>query len=117
MASSSTGMELSISWIMRSTTATLALFVEQAAGPGWSSPICYEDQTIPRLVKAGRLDAGKRVEHARREIGWLRENWFARPSYLKINGQPVLLSFGQDGLSDAEWAGSRWPAGRSSSFT
>ncbi len=82
-----------------------ASFVEQAARAGLEFAICYEDQTIPGLVKAGRLDAAKRLEHARREIGWLRENWFGRPEYLKINGQPVLLSFGQDGLSDAEWEG------------
>ena len=44
-----------------------------------------------------------RVAHAAKEIEWLRTNWFARPSYLKLNGKPVLLSFGQDGLSDAEW--------------
>ena len=80
-----------------------ALFMEQAARAGLEFAVCYEDQTIPRLVKAGRLDAAKRLEHARREIGWLRENWFGKPAYLKIDGQPVLLSFGQDGLSDAEW--------------
>ena len=80
------------------------LFAEQAAKTGLEFTICYEDQTISGLVKAGRLEAGKRVEHARREIGWLRENWFGRPSYLKINGQPLLLSFGQDGLSELEWA-------------
>jgi hypothetical protein len=78
-------------------------FVEQAARTGLEFAICYEDQTIPKLVKAGRLEAGKRLEHAVREIGWLRADWFATPSYLKINGQPHLLSFGQDGLSDLEW--------------
>ena len=80
-----------------------ASFVEQAAKTGLEFAVCYEDQTIPKLVSAGRLDSAKRVEHARREIGWLRENWFGKPAYLKINGQPVLLSFGQDGLSDSEW--------------
>ena len=58
---------------------------------------------FPDLIKAGRIDAGKRVDHARREINWLAENWFARPSYLKLGGRPVLLSFGQTGLSDPEW--------------
>jgi hypothetical protein len=61
-----------------------AAFVEQAGKTGLEFAVCYEDQTIPSLIKAGRLEAGKRPEHARREIGWLRENWFARTSYLKI---------------------------------
>src|SRR5207247_6822371 len=34
---------------------------------------------------------------------WLLENWFSKPAYLKLNGKPVLLSFGSEGLSDAEW--------------
>jgi hypothetical protein len=70
---------------------------------GMSFAICYEDQTIPKLVMAGRLKQGDRVSHARREIEWMREKWFGSASYLKLAGRPVLLSFGQSGLTDAEW--------------
>ena len=80
-----------------------ASFVEQAAKTGLAFAICFEDQTIPKLVAAGRLESGKRVEHARRELEWLRINWFAKTSYLKFGRKPVLLSFGQDGLSNSEW--------------
>jgi len=66
--------------------------------------VCYEDQTIPRLVAAGRLAASDRVRHARGELEWLRENWFSSPGYLKLQGKPVLFSFGQSGLTDAEWS-------------
>ena len=65
--------------------------------------VCYEDQTIPKLVEAGRLRADERVEHARGDIEWLRDHWFKDPDYLKLDGKPVLLSFGRSGLSDAEW--------------
>ena len=71
---------------------------------GMSFAICYEDQTIPKLVAAGRLKAEDRVRHARREIEWMQQHWFRSESYLKLRGSPVLLSFGQSGLSDAEWA-------------
>jgi hypothetical protein len=81
---------------------TAALF-QQAEKFGMRIGICYEDQTIPRLVQARQLPEKDRVEHAREEIEWLRANWFARPTYLRLNGKPVLLSFGQDGLTDAEW--------------
>jgi Glycosyl hydrolase family 99 len=80
-----------------------ASFLDRAERTGLEFAVCYEDQTIPNLEKAGRLEKGKRVEHAGREVRWLAENWFARPSYLKVAGQPVLLSFGQSGLADPEW--------------
>jgi hypothetical protein len=75
----------------------------QATRLGMSFAICYEDQTIPKLIAAGRLQKGDRVFHARREIEWMQEHWFASTSYLKLGGRPVLLSFGQSGLTDAEW--------------
>lgn len=81
---------------------TRALF-EIAAKIGLSVGICYEDQTITKLVEAKRLSASDRVMHAKREMKWLRENWFSRPAYLRLNGKPVLLSFGSEGLSDQEW--------------
>jgi hypothetical protein len=81
---------------------TSAVF-QPAAKFGLKIGICYEDQTIPRLVQANRLRQVDRVPHAVKEIEWLRTNWFPRPCYLKLNNRPVLLSFGQDGLSDAEW--------------
>jgi hypothetical protein len=81
---------------------TAALF-QQTEKLGLRTAICYEDQTIPKLVQAGQLRPSGRVEHARKEIEWLGANWFARPNYLRLNGKPVLLSFGQDGLTDREW--------------
>jgi hypothetical protein len=81
---------------------TAALF-SAAAEIGLKVGICYEDQTIPKLVEAGKLAKTDRVEHFRTEVDWLRKNWFAHRAYLQINGRPVLLSFGFDGLSDREW--------------
>ncbi len=66
--------------------------------------ICYEDQTIPALVKASRLTNEKQVEHAAAELNWLSENWFARDSYVRVDKRPVLLSFGQTGLTDQQWS-------------
>ena len=59
------------------------------------------DHSPPRLGRSARRRQA--LEHARREIEWLREHWFVRPTYLKLGGRPILLSFGQHGLSDAEW--------------
>ena len=66
--------------------------------------ICYEDQTIPALVEGGRLAADDRVSHAVTEIDWLSRYWFRSPSYVKLDGKPVLLSFGHAGLTNDEWS-------------
>ena len=77
--------------------------VEQVTRLGMKFAICYEDQTIPALVKAGRLQAVNRVPHATGEIEWLAERWFRLKSYVRLDGKPVLLSFGQNGLTNREW--------------
>ncbi|MBI1310218.1 hypothetical protein GC176_02840 [bacterium] len=66
--------------------------------------ICYEDQTIPALVKGGRLAANDPVSHAVSELEWLDKYWFKSPSYVCLDGKPVLLSFGHAGLTDDEWS-------------
>lgn len=66
--------------------------------------ICYEDQTIPALVESKRLAATDRVAHAAQEIEWLGKYWFQSPSYVRLENRPVLLSFGQTGLTDSEWS-------------
>jgi hypothetical protein len=78
-------------------------FVDQAIKTGLAIAVCYEDQTIPKLVEGGRLKPSERVEHARNEIDWLRKTWFRERSYLKLDNRPVFLSFGRDGLTDDEW--------------
>ncbi|MDA7874325.1 glycoside hydrolase family 71/99-like protein [Rhodopirellula sp.] len=70
---------------------------------GMRFAICYEDSTVPALIKAGMLDSGQRVGHVAKEIDWLTKNWFNRKGYVHLEGKPVLLSFGQGGLSDSEW--------------
>jgi len=82
---------------------TAALF-PTAAKIGLKIGICYEDQTIPKLVEVGEIAAHERVRHAQAVLEWLRKNWFADPSYLTLDGRPLLLSFGSSGLTDREWA-------------
>lgn len=65
--------------------------------------LCYEDQTVPALVEAGRLKPDQRVQHVAEELQWLGKYWFKSGSYLKRDGKPVLLSFGHAGLTDEEW--------------
>jgi len=78
--------------------------VEQVERLGMKVVICYEDQTIPVLVKAGKVKAEDRVAHAAAEIDWLAEHWFKLDSYVQLDGRPVLLSFGHAGLTNDEWS-------------
>ena len=66
--------------------------------------ICYEDQTIPALVEAKRIRETDRVIHAAKEISWLNKYWFKSGAYVKLGVRPLLLSFGQTGLTDEEWS-------------
>ena len=77
--------------------------VQQVERLGMRFAICYEDSTVPALTKAGRLKEGQRVDHVTREIAWLEKHWFVKKGYVHLDGKPVLLSFGQGGLSDPEW--------------
>jgi hypothetical protein len=78
--------------------------VEQVERLGKKVVICYEDQTIPALVKAAKVKAEDRVAHAAAEIDWLADNWFKLKSYVQLDGRPVLLSFGHAGLTNEEWS-------------
>ena len=78
--------------------------VEQVERFGMKVVICYEDQTIPALAKAGKVKAEDRVAHAASEIDWLADNWFKLKSYVRLDGRPVLLSFGHAGLTNEEWS-------------
>ncbi|MCA9161628.1 MAG: hypothetical protein KDA62_01565 [Planctomycetales bacterium] len=81
-----------------------ARLIEQANRLRMRVVICYEDQTIPALVEANRIAADQRVAHAIADLEWLQANWFKEKCYLRFYGKPVLLSFGQSGLSDDEWS-------------
>lgn len=66
--------------------------------------VCYEDQTVPKLVAAGRLAEADRVSHAAAEIDWLGRYWFRSGSYARVDAKPLLLSFGFGGLTADEWS-------------
>jgi hypothetical protein len=78
--------------------------VTRAGELGLKVVICYEDRTIAELVKQGKVPADGRAAEAAKEITWLAENWFHLDHYVKIDGKPLLLSFGTDNLTDAEWS-------------
>ncbi len=80
------------------------LLVEQINRMGMKFVICYEDQVLGPLVESGIIQSSDRVEYVVSDLEWLAANWFSLPAYVKLDGNPVLLSFGLDGLSNNEWS-------------
>ena len=83
--------------------ATLKLF-EFTRKAGLKFAICYEDQTIQHLIDRHYLAASNALSHAQEEMLYLQKNWFSDPSYLRLNGRPVLLNFGpQYFMQNTDW--------------
>ena len=80
-----------------------SLMVQVADRMGMRVLICYEDQTLPPLVKAGRLQKEQQVAHAVKELTWVLDHWSKLDGYVRLDDRPVLLSFGNVGLSNDEW--------------
>src|SRR4029077_1862482 len=43
-------------------------------------------------------------KQAQIDLAWLQKNWFHAPAYVQVDGKPLFLSFGFDGLTHREWA-------------
>jgi hypothetical protein len=61
-----------------------ALLVEQARSHGLKVAICYEDRTIPNLVKENRIAAGERVCHAVEVVDWFGKHWFPMEHHVRV---------------------------------
>lgn len=62
---------------------------------GLSFAIVYEDQNLP---------ASNTIPTAQADMNYLQANFFTRPNYEKVNGQPLLLVFGPQRISNpADW--------------
>lgn len=59
-----------------------------------SFAIVYEDQTLTHMINNGHIEQNSALAHGQRVMNYLQENWFATDAYMKINGFPLLLTFG-----------------------
>ncbi len=61
---------------------------------GLKFAVCYEDQTIQRLIDGKRISATEAIHHAQQEMLYLQSNFFCDPSYFRIKGKPLFENFG-----------------------
>jgi hypothetical protein len=79
--------------------STLAM-IEVLKKAGLKFAICYEDQSVGKMVEAkvlpkdGALEAGKAV------FAWMQKNWFSDAAYVKRDGRPVVFCFGPQYFMD-----------------
>lgn len=86
--------------LLNRNTQRLIPLLQQA---GLRFAVCYEDQTVPKLIAAGKFTEAQAVEHGTRLMQWTEKNFFSNPAYLKLDGRPVLLSFGEPYYKDEQW--------------
>jgi hypothetical protein len=72
---------------------------------GLKFAVCYEDQTVPRLIEGKKIDAAGAVAHGQRVMRWLEDHWFADSAYVRVDGRPLLLVFGPQYYKEEQWTG------------
>lgn len=71
---------------------------------GLSFAVCYEDQSVPKLVSANRISQTETLAYVQNLLAWMQTNWFTDNAYLKQNNRPVFLVFGQGYYKGDQWS-------------
>ncbi len=77
--------------VLHESTQALIYWIEEA---DMEFSICYEDRTIKAMVDDGHFTAARALNHGKEVMNFLGNNWFGKDFYTKLDGQPVLLSWG-----------------------
>lgn len=78
--------------------------IAAARRAGLAVAICYEDRTLRARIDGGLLAASNALAAARADLDAARTRWMDDPSYLTLDGRPVVFAFGPLLLrTSAEW--------------
>jgi hypothetical protein len=95
------------------------LLFDGARKRGLQFAVCYEDRALKAHVEQKKATTQQALGRAQADIRYCAEHWFDDPLYVRWDGRPLLLLFGQDFLSTADqWRHvfsalgeqSQWPA-------
>ena len=86
--------------LINRNTLRLIPLLQQA---GLRFAICFEDQSVAQEIAGGQFPASEAVAHGQSLMKWMDANFFTHPAYLRIEGRPILLSFGEPFYKDREW--------------
>lgn len=79
-------------------------FIKALKKAGLKFAICYEDQTVPNIVNAGKIPKGDVVAYGKELFRWMQKEWFQDPDYLRVDDKPALLVFGPQFYKGNEWS-------------
>jgi Glycosyl hydrolase family 99/Glycosyltransferase WbsX len=65
--------------------------------------VCYEDRVLKAMSERNKWTPAQALEHGKTHLRFCEENWFKEPSYVTLEGRPLLMVFGPDFLSPAQW--------------
>ncbi len=78
--------------------------IRQTAKFGLKFAVVYEDHNLRMAHDAGLLP--DMMTAAQQDMAYLRDNYFPRSNYIRLNSAPLLLDFGpQTFLTPGEWSG------------
>jgi hypothetical protein len=71
---------------------------------GLKFAICYEDQSIGKMIEAGVLTKADALDKGKNVFNYMDKNWLSKNAYVKYNGRPVVLTFGPQYYFDkSQW--------------
>lgn len=74
------------------------------SGAGLRFAVCYEDQSITQLINNGWINPTQAIGRAQQDMLFVRDVWANQPTYLTLQGMPVILNFGpQYFYTESEW--------------
>lgn len=78
-------------------------FIKYLKRAGLKFAICYEDQTLPNLIKFKKVEEKNAVTHGKGLMSWVDNNWFSDKAYVRLKGKPVFLVFGPQYYKGPQW--------------
>jgi hypothetical protein len=87
---------------LNESTNKLFKYVKKA---GLLFVICYEDQSIKHMIDEDFIEQEEAHARGQDVMRYMQAQWFSDDAYLKVDGRPLLLTFGpQYFRSSSDWA-------------
>jgi hypothetical protein len=89
-------------WDYGTINASTQKLFEVIQRAGLKFAICYEDQTVKHMVDNSHIQEADAIAVGQEAMRYLQDTWFKDDAYLKVNGRPVLLTFGPQYFKNGE---------------
>jgi hypothetical protein len=89
-------------WDYGTINASTQKLFEAIKRAGLKFVICYEDQTVKHMVENGHIKEEDAIAQGQEVMRYLQDTWFNDEAYLKVDGQPLLFTFGPQYFKNGE---------------